>query len=144
MASITSNKGICEPVARNSVTANKITPGIGLAKVRRGDCSRWAGPQRIEHVQALEATCADAPSIAARRETSLARGQKEFVPRCAGDIARARDDPRRRNERRTRADELRPSARACHRSALFFLVCCLSPIGSQISDHEKLHTAMNS
>jgi hypothetical protein len=27
MASITSNKGTCEPVARNSVTANKITHG---------------------------------------------------------------------------------------------------------------------
>jgi hypothetical protein len=26
MASITSNKGTCEPVARNSMTANKITP----------------------------------------------------------------------------------------------------------------------
>jgi hypothetical protein len=41
IASITSNKGTCEPVPRNSVTANKISLGqqAGLALIRRATSS---------------------------------------------------------------------------------------------------------
>jgi hypothetical protein len=34
MASITNNKGTCEPVPRNSVTANKITPQSDMSPLR--------------------------------------------------------------------------------------------------------------